>query len=242
MTTLRSALFLAGAVVLTSIFGVLVPLSRVLGRRPPFMLARSYARVMLMWIETSLGIRHEIAGWENVPRGPAVVMAKHQSAWETLFLEARFPDQCWIVKRELLWLPFVGWGLMAVRCIAIDRSSGTTAREQVVEQGARRLEEGLWVTIFPEGTRVAPGTRGRYGIGGALLATRTGAPILPIAHNAGEFWPRYAFRKRAGCVKVVIGPLIRTEGRDAVAVNNEVQEWIEAQMRVISGSEPHARA
>jgi 1-acyl-sn-glycerol-3-phosphate acyltransferase len=235
MTTLRSALFLAGALLLTSIYGVLVPLGRLLGKRVPFIVARSYARVMLVWIQASLGIRCEVAGWEHVPREPVIVMAKHQSAWETIFLEARFPDQCWIVKRELLWLPFVGWGLMAVRCIAIDRSSGTTAREQVVQQGAQRLKEGLWVTIFPEGTRVAPGKRGRYGIGGALLAARTGAPILPIAHNAGEFWPRYAFRKRAGCVKVVIGPLIRTEGRDAVTVNNEVQEWIEEQMERISG-------
>jgi len=234
MTTLRSALFLAGALVFTSIYGVLVPAGRLLGAKLPFILARSYARVMLAWIELSLGIRSDVSGWENVPKGPVVVMSKHQSAWETIFLEARFPDQCWIVKRELLWLPFVGWGLWAVRCIAIDRSSGMTAREQVVEQGAERLREGHWVTIFPEGTRVAPGKRGRYAIGGALLATRTGTPILPIAHNAGELWPRYAFRKRAGCVKVVIGPPILTEGRDAAAVNNEVQEWIEAQMRVIS--------
>ena len=235
MTTLRSALFLAGALVLTSIFGVLVPAGRLLGRRLPFILARSYGRVMLVWIEASLGIRYEVSGWENVPRGPVVLMAKHQSAWETIFLEARFPDQCWIVKRELLWLPFVGWGLWAVRCIAIDRSSGVAAREQVVEQGAQRLKEGHWVTIFPEGTRVPPGRRGRYGIGGALLATRTGTPVLPVAHNAGEFWPRYAFRKRPGCVQVVIGPIIPTEGRDAVSVNNEVQEWIEGQMRRISG-------
>lgn len=235
MTTLRSALFLAGALVLTAIFGLLVPASRLLGRKLPFIIARSYARIMLRWIEASIGLTYEVSGWENLPSEPVVVMAKHQSAWETIFLEARFPDQCWIVKRELLWLPFVGWGLMAVRCIAIDRSSGIASREQVVQQGARRLKEGLWVTIFPEGTRVAPGKRGRYGIGGALLATRSGAPILPIAHNAGEFWPRYAFRKRPGCVKVAIGPVIRTQGRDAVSVNNEVQEWIEGRMRVISG-------
>lgn len=235
MTTLRSVLFLAGALVVTSVYGVLVPASRILGASPPFVLARSYACVMLRWIRMSLGIRYEVSGWENVPPGPVVLMSKHQSAWETIFLEAKFPDQCWIVKRELLWLPFVGWGLWAVRCIAIDRSSGTTAREQVVQQGAVRLKEGHWVTIFPEGTRVAPGKRGRYGIGGALLATRTGTPVLPVAHNAGEFWPRYAFRKRAGCVKVVIGPVIRAQGRDAVSVNNEVQEWIEGQMERISG-------
>ena len=160
--------------------------------------------------------------------------AKHQSAWETLFMEAKFPDQCWIVKRELLWLPFVGWGLMAIRCIAIDRSSGTSAREQIVEQGAERLREGLWVSIFPEGTRVAPGKVGRYGIGGALLATRTGTPILPIAHNAGELWGRYSFRKSSGTVKVVIGPPIATQGRDPISVNNEVESWIEGQMEIIS--------
>jgi 1-acyl-sn-glycerol-3-phosphate acyltransferase len=241
MTTLRSVVFLAGGVLLTAIFGILVPSGRLLGKRAPFVLARTYARLMLGWIAASLGIRSSVEGWENVPAEPAIVMSKHQSAWETIFLEARLPDQCWIVKRELLWLPFVGWGLMAIRCIAIDRSSGMNAREQVVQQGRQRLQEGHWVTIFPEGTRVAPGKRGRYGIGGALLATRTGAPILPIAHNAGEFWPRYAFRKRAGCVKVVVGPLIRTEGRDAISVNQELERWIEDRMREIS-AEPHAGA
>jgi len=197
-------------------------------------LARTYTRVMLKWAEWSLGIRYEVRGWEHVPAAPAIIMSKHQSAWETLFLDAKFPDQCWIVKKELLWLPFVGWGLMAIRCIAIDRTSGSTAREQIVQQGAERLKDGIWVTIFPEGTRVAPGQRGRYGVGGALLATRTGAPILPIAHNAGELWPRYAFRKRPGVVQVVIGPLIETAGRDVLSVKNEVEDWIEGQMRVIS--------
>ena len=234
MTTLRSVLFLIGAFVVTAIYGVLVPLSRVLGRRAPFATARSYTTVMLRWVELSCGIAYEVRGWENVPTRPAIIMSKHQSAWETLFLESRFPDQCWIVKKELLWLPFVGWGLMAIRCLAIDRASGSTAREQIVQQGAERLKEGLWVTIFPEGTRIAPGKRGRYGIGGALLGTRTGAPILPIAHNAGEFWGRYAFKKKAGVVKVVIGPLIETAGRDVLSVNNQVEAWIEEQMRVIS--------
>jgi 1-acyl-sn-glycerol-3-phosphate acyltransferase len=235
MTTLRSLLFLLGALLVTAPFGVAVPLGRVFGVKVPFVLARTYTRVMLKWAELSLGIRYEVRGWEHVPRRPAIIMSKHQSAWETLFLETKFPNQCWIVKKELLWLPFVGWGLMAIRCIAIDRSSGGAAREQIVQQGAQRLKDGIWVTIFPEGTRVAPGQRGRYGIGGALLGTRTGAPILPIAHNAGELWPRYAFRKRPGVVQVVIGPLIETAGRDVLSVKNEVEDWIEGQMRLISG-------
>jgi 1-acyl-sn-glycerol-3-phosphate acyltransferase len=233
-TLLRSVIFLVGAIAITAPFGIAVPLGRIFGRYVPFVLARLYTTVMLVWIDWSLGITCEVSGWENVPKTPAVLMSKHQSAWETLFLESRFPNQCWIVKKELLWLPFVGWGLMAIRCIAIDRSSGHAARDQIVEQGAQRLKEGLWVTIFPEGTRVPPGKRGRYGIGGAMLATRTGTQILPVAHNAGEYWGRYAFKKTAGVVKVVIGAPIATEGRDVLSVNKEVEEWIEGQMRVIS--------
>ena len=239
MTTLRSLLFLAGAIPITAVFGILVPLGGLFGFRPASRLAAAYTETVLQWARLSVGIRWEVEGQENVPSHPVVLMAKHQSAWETLFMEARFPPQCWIVKRELLWLPFVGWGLMAVRCIAIDRSSGQSAREQIVAQGRERIAAGMWISIFPEGTRVAPGKAGRYGIGGALLATRTGTPILPIAHDAGEYWPRYAFRKRPGTVKVVIGPPIPTAGRDAISVNAEVQSWIESQMRRIS---PHRYA
>jgi len=234
MTTLRSIVFLAGSLAITAVFGFLVPGGMVVGFRGAAWMARTYTRIMLKWVEWSLGIHYDVKGWENVPRHPVIVMAKHQSAWETLFMEASFPAQCWIVKKELLWLPFVGWSLMAIRAIAIDRSSGTSAREQIVEKGGLRLKQGMWVSIFPEGTRTAPGKAGRYGIGGALLATRTGTPILPIAHNAGEYWPRYAFRKYPGRVQVVIGPLIQTEGRDVLSVNNEVQAWIEARMREIS--------
>jgi 1-acyl-sn-glycerol-3-phosphate acyltransferase len=235
MTELRSVLFLLGALAITAPFGILVPAGRLFGAEAPFTLARLYTKVMLRWVEVSCGIRYEVAGWEHVPKTPVVIMAKHQSAWETIFIESAFPSQCWIVKKELLWLPFVGWGLMAIRAIAIDRSSGSSAREQIVEQGAERLREGHWVTIFPEGTRVAPGTRGRYGIGGSLLATRTGTPILPIAHNAGEVWPRYAFRKHAGTVRVVIGPVIDPEGMDVLQAKNAVEDWIEGEMARITG-------
>ena len=234
MIALRSAIFLLGAVLITAVFGILVPLGGLFGYRVAARLAAIYAGLEIRWVELTCGITHEVQGWEHVPQFPVVIMAKHQSAWETLFMEWRFPPSCWIVKRELLWLPFVGWGLMAIRAIAIDRSSGQTARDQIIEQGSRRLKQGMWISIFPEGTRIAPGKRGRYGIGGALLATRTGTPILPIAHNAGEYWGRYAFTKRPGRVKVVIGPPIATQGRDAVSVNNEVEAWIEGQMRRIS--------
>ena len=239
MTALRSALFLLGSLAITAVFGFLVPLSGLFGFKAGAATARTYARLILAWAEVSCGIRYDVTGWENVPDRPVVLMAKHQSAWETIFMQAKFPPQCWIVKRELLWLPFVGWSLMVIRAIAINRKSGHSARDQIVEQGARRLAQGMWISIFPEGTRIAPGKRGRYGIGGALLATRTGTPILPLAHNAGEYWPRYAFRKHPGRVKVVIGPLIPAQGRDVISVNNEVEGWIEARMREIS-PERHA--
>ena len=234
MTGLRSAIFLVLSVLVTIPMGILVPTAGLFGYRAACAVAKAYAGCVVHLARICCGIRWQVRGWENVPGTPAILMAKHQSAWETVFMQASFPPQCWIVKKQLLWLPFVGWGLMGIRCIAIDRSSGKSARDQIVEQGAARISQGMWVSIFPEGTRVAPGKPGRYGIGGSLLATRTGTPILPIAHNAGEYWPRYAFRKRAGTIKVVIGPLIPTAGRDVLSVNNEVQGWIEGQMRLIS--------
>jgi 1-acyl-sn-glycerol-3-phosphate acyltransferase len=234
MTELRSALFLVLAFIVTPPFGIAVPLGGLFGYGPASRLAAMWAGLILLLARWCCGIRCEIQGQENVPDRPVVLMAKHQSAWETLFMESHFPPQCWIIKRELLWLPFVGWGLMGIRSIAIDRSSGHSAIEQIVEQGTRRIAQGMWVSIFPEGTRIPVGKRGRYGMGGAILATRTGTPIVPIAHNAGEYWGRYAFRKHAGTVRVVIGAPIATEGRAPAEVNREVEEWIEARMRELN--------
>lgn len=231
MTGFRSALFLLSSVLVTIPFGILVPLAGLLGYRAGCATAKLYAAIIVHLARICCGIRWQVRGWENVPSAPAVLMAKHQSAWETVFMQASFPPQCWIVKKELLWLPFVGWGLMGIRAIPIDRSSGKSARDQIVEQGARRIAQGMWVSIFPEGTRIPVGKRGRYGLGGAMLAVHTGTPIVPIAHNAGECWGRYAFRKHAGLVTVVIGKPIATAGRDAASVNAEVEGWIEARMR-----------
>lgn len=234
MTELRSTFFLALAFLVTPFFGIAVPLGGLFGYKPASFLAAVWARLIIEIAKVCCGIKWEVRGWENVPRRPAILMAKHQSAWETLFMECTFPPQCWIIKKELLWLPFVGWGLLGIRSIAIDRSSGHSAVEQIVEQGKRRLGQGMWVSIFPEGTRIPVGKRGRYGLGGSILAVRSGAPVVPIAHNAGEYWGRYAFRKHAGTITVVIGPPIATEGREASDVGREVEEWIEARMRELN--------
>jgi 1-acyl-sn-glycerol-3-phosphate acyltransferase len=234
MTAVRSALFLVLAVLLTIPFGIAVPLAGLFGYRPACATAKLYAAIILNLARLCCGIRWSVAGTENFPDRPVVLMAKHQSAWETVYMNGTFPPQCWIVKKELLWLPFLGWGLMGIRCIAIDRGSGKSARDQIVEKGALRIAQGMCVSIFPEGTRIPVGKRGRYGMGGALLATTTGTPIVPIAHNAGEFWGRNAFRKHAGTVRVVIGKPIETAGREAAVVNEEVEEWIEARMRELN--------
>jgi 1-acyl-sn-glycerol-3-phosphate acyltransferase len=234
MTEIRSALFLALAVLVTVPFGVAVPAAGLFGYRPACALASFYARIILHLARICCGIRWEVRGWENLPLGPSVIMAKHQSAWETVFMNSQFPYQCWIIKKELLWLPFVGWGLWGIRSIAIDRSSGHSAVEQIVEQGKKRLAQGMWVSIFPEGTRIPVGKRGRYGIGGAVLAVRAGVPVVPMAHNAGECWGRYAFRKHSGTVQVVIGKPIETAGRVPAQVSAEVEEWIEARMRELN--------
>ncbi|MDR1063876.1 MAG: 1-acyl-sn-glycerol-3-phosphate acyltransferase [Azoarcus sp.] len=177
-----------------------------------------------------LDIRYRVIGQEHIPAGPAVIVAKHQSAWETFGLQAIFPPLCFVLKRELLWVPFLGWGLASIPKIAIDRAAGKDALAQVIEQGRERLKEGLWVAVFPEGTRVAPGVRGRYKPGGAFLAKRAGVPLVPVAHNAGDFWRRNAFLKSPGEIVLSIGPPIETKGVRAEEVNRRARDWIENEM------------
>ncbi|RTZ44724.1 1-acyl-sn-glycerol-3-phosphate acyltransferase [Candidimonas sp. SYP-B2681] len=194
-----------------------------------------WPRLAIWGAKVILGIRWQIKGAENLPDGPAVMLSKHQSAWETMFIIGYMPrDMCFVYKRELHRIPFFGWGLALLRMIPIDRAKGRDAFEQVVKIGQERINEGRWPILFPEGTRMLPGKTGRYKLGGALLATRTQTPIIPVAHNAGECWPRNAFLKKPGLVTVSIGPLIQTEGLDADTVNKQVQEWIESEMRVLN--------
>lgn len=191
---------------------------------------------MAVWAaKVILGIRWQVKGWENLPDGPAILLSKHQSAWETLFFPAYMPRElCFVYKKELHLIPFFGWGLALLRMIPINRAKGRDAFEQVVRIGQERLNEGRWPILFPEGTRIAPGKAGRYKMGGALLSTRTHTPIIPVAHNAGECWRRKAFIKQPGLITVSIGPLIHPDGLSAEQVNERVQEWIESEMRVLN--------
>lgn len=181
----------------------------------------------LWWLKITCNLKHNIEGLENIPANASIIMSKHQSAWETLAIQLIFPPQVWILKRELLWLPIYGWGLASMQPIAIDRGSAIKSFRQIVKQGCERLAEGLWIVIFPEGTRVAPGKTQKYMPGGGMLAEKSGALIVPIAHNAGYFWPRNSIAKKSGIIQMVIGSAIDPKGKTANEITNEVEKWIE---------------
>jgi 1-acyl-sn-glycerol-3-phosphate acyltransferase len=191
----------------------------------------AWARFYVWLARWFLGIEYRVEGREHLPQqGAAVVLAKHQSTWETLALPVILPRFTYILKRELMWIPLFGWALGLLRPIAIDRSAGRLALDQIVAQGRERLDGGTWVLAFPEGTRVAPGHKRPYKKGGAVLAVETGYPVVPVAHNAGHFWPRRRVLKRPGTIHVVIGPAIATQGKSAEAVLRQAEHWIEATM------------
>ncbi len=195
-----------------------------------------WAHLQLWLLRHLCRLDYQIEGRENLPAGPAIVFSKHQSAWETLAYQVILPPFTWVLKRELLWIPIFGWGLAMLRPIAIKRGTGRRAVEQVVKQGIDRLAAGLWVLIFPEGTRLPPRTRRKYKQGGAILAAESGYPVVPIAHNAGSFWPRRGFVKHPGVVRVAIGPVIESRGRSAAEITKLSEDWIEATMARLEGT------
>lgn len=234
MTAIRSLIFLLLQLILTPVFSTLAIFTFPFAPLTRYRLISSYARTMIWLLRVVCGIRHEVRGIENLPKEPCIVLCKHQSAWETLALQVVFPPQVWVLKRELLWLPFFGWGLAMTSPIAIDRSDGKGAMKQLLKQGRDRLAKGFCVVIFPEGTRVPYGQRGKYKIGGALLASSTGTPVVPVAHNAGRLWGRNAFSKHPGVVTMSIGRPIATQGRKADEINAEVEAWIENEIQELA--------
>ncbi|HUH88331.1 MAG TPA: lysophospholipid acyltransferase family protein [Pusillimonas sp.] len=242
MAALRSTLFLLFLIITVIPYSFACVLWAPLPRKWRYRLTVGWPRLAVWGAKFFTGIRWQFKGYQNLPDAPVVILSKHQSAWETLFLPAYLPREvCFVYKKELHRVPFFGWGLALLRMIPINRSKGRDAFEQVVRLGQQRLDEGRWPLLFPEGTRIAPGKVGRYKMGGALLATRTGAMVVPIAHNAGECWPRNSFLKRPGLITVSIGPPIPTAGLEAEEVNRKVQEWIENEMRQLNPERYAAR-
>jgi len=191
-------------------------------------LGKLWGRINLEAVGIICGLKYRLHGWDKLPNGNCIVLSKHQSTWETIALRGLLPaTNTWVIKRELLWIPFFGWGMAALGPIALDRKAGRQAIKQLVQEGRQSLEAGRWVVIFPEGTRTSPGEHIKYNLGGALLAEKTGYPILPIAHNAGVFWKRRGILKFPGFIDLVIGDPIRTQGLKASEINLLVEGWIE---------------
>ncbi|MGD0501427.1 MAG: lysophospholipid acyltransferase family protein [Steroidobacteraceae bacterium] len=230
MQLLASLLFTAYLMVSACLWGGFMALCFFLPYRTQFAMARGWARRSLWMLDRLCGLKFTVEGRERIPAGNHIVMSKHASAWETIALFVIFPPQVWVLKRELLWIPLMGWGLKLLRPIAIDRGAGHRAVNQVIEQGKERLNEGLWVIIFPEGTRVARGETRKYGLSGALLAEAAGRLVVPVSHNAGDFWPRRGILKKPGTVRLVIGEPIEPGGKDPRDLNAEIRRAIEAAM------------
>ncbi len=230
MLWLRSFLFNLGMLIITPPFALLaialMPLPAVTRSR----IVSSWAHITMRWLALACNLRFRVIGHENIPDHPSVILSKHQSAWETIAFQTIFPSQIWVMKRSLLWVPFLGWAFAALSSIAIDRGAGREALKQLVTQGKDRLARGLWVVIFPEGTRIEPGKRSKYHIGGAWLATHAKATVVPVAHNAGEYWGKNSFIKKPGIIIVSIGKPIKAVGLKPDALNQMVEAWIENEM------------
>lgn len=233
MTLLRSALFWLTLLVITPPYALLALASAPLPRLARYRIISGWSRLVVACLRLICGVRWTVEGRENLPTTPAVILARHESAWETLAFQAIFPPQVHVLKRELLWIPFFGWGLALMSPIAIDRRRGLAALRQIARRGSERLGQQFWVVVFPEGTRVRPGERRKYQLGGAWLAAHSGAPVVPVAHNAGRLWPRNSFLKYPGKVTVRIGPPIDSAGKKPEAINAMAEEWIEAQQKTL---------
>ncbi len=233
MLFIRSLLFYLGQIVSTLIFAPVGVIAFPLNFNTRYFLITRWSVFNLWWLRICCGVKHVIIGNENIPDTPCIVMCKHQSAFETIALQLIFMPQVWILKRELLKIPVYGWGLASMQPIAIDRDSAIKSFRQIVEQGCSRLKQKLWVIIFPEGTRVAAGEKGTYLPGGGMLAEKSGADVVPIAHNAGYLWPRNSLIKKPGTVTFVIGPAIKSKGKTAKQITEEVEAWIEGTVETL---------
>jgi 1-acyl-sn-glycerol-3-phosphate acyltransferase len=232
---LGSTLFYIYVVFSTPIVGLAVLSAFFLPFSVRYKIADIWINYLLYMLKLCCGLTHEVEGLENVPKGQAaIIMSKHQSAWETIALRQIISPQTAVLKKSLLQIPFGGWALATLKPIAIDRSNQKEALKMLLDQGIERLQEGLCVLIFPEGTRVAPGAYKKFNAGGAMLASKSGFPVIPLAHNAGEFWPRNSFLKYPGVIKVKIGPVISTQNKGTKEINAETEEWISQAMKKIS--------
>ena len=232
---LRSSLLFVVTIITTVIISTCILLAAFFPFSLRYKLSVIWADISLWLAKNICHLNYEISGQENIPKDRnGIILCKHQSAWETIAMQQIFPTHVFLLKESLLWLPFWGWAMATLKPIAINRKNQKTALRKLVKLGSERLNEGLWVVVFPEGTRCAPGEKKKFSAGGCLLAQRSGYPVIPVAHNAGEYWPRYSFLKYPGTIKVKIGPLIESKNRKANDLNAKVEAWISDAMEEIS--------
>lgn len=242
MIFLRSALYLIILVIVVIPYCALVYCAAPFPRQMRWQVIAGWPRFAFWLSRHLLGIDYEVRGREHITREPCVILSKHQSAWETIAYTTIFPPHVYVLKRELLWLPFLGWGLAVMSPIAINRAERKRAMQRLIELGGERLKQGFSIMVYPEGTRIAVGRRGIYKLGGAVIAVQNGARVLPVAHNAGLVWPRNALLKYPGKVTVVIGPPMDTAGLSAAEVMRRVEDWIEGEMQHLAPPEAIARS
>ena len=228
---LRATVFWIGFATSTIIAGLITPILYLLPHSIQYKILLIWPYFNIWLLKVVCGLQYQVKGFENINiKENGILLPNHQSTWETIFLPTIFPSMSWVIKRELYKIPFYGWALPLLRPIGIDRKAGRSAVEQVKTIGKQRLDQGNWVCIFPEGTRVAPGIKARYKMGGAILANYSKYPVYPIAHNAGECWSRNSFIKRPGKITVSIGPKIESKNSSPSEINEAVRTWIEAEL------------
>ncbi len=235
LSLIRSIVFALLAALITPPYALLAIAIFFLPAMTRYRIISTWSVLMLWLARVICGVRWKVSGLDRLPKQPAIILSKHQSAWETLAFQAIFPPQVWVLKRSLLWVPFVGWGIAMLSPIAIDRGQRIRALKQTLEQGRARLAQGFWVVIFPEGSRVDPGTRGTWQVGGAWLATHTGAPVVPIAVNSGELWPRNGFTKHPGTIEIMVLDPIDPTGMKPATLNQLVEQRVEDAMLQLNG-------
>jgi len=230
----RSTLFATLVVAITPPYALLSWLVAPLPARARYRIVTSWSHIVIALARSICRIHYRVEGHPAPASGPYIVLAKHQSAWETLAFQVLFPPQVLVLKRGLLWVPFFGWGLATLSPITVKRGAPAQTLRRLLDQGKNRLAQGFWIVVFPEGTRVRPGERARFQGGGAWLACRTNVPVIPVAHNAGALWPKNGFLKFPGTVTVSIGAPIDPSGRKAEELNRTVEDWIEREMARIA--------
>lgn len=234
---LGSSLFFLYIFISVPIVGILILFSIIFPFSFRYKLSVLWAAFILWGAKIFCGLNYQVDGLENLPKDKAfIVLAKHQSAWETLALRSFLPVQTNVLKESLNWIPIGGWAMATLKPVSINRENQRSALLSLVKQGTERLKEGLVVVIFPEGTRAAPGENTKFKGGGAMLAHKSGYPVIPLAHNAGEFWPRYSFLKYPGTIQVKIGPIIESTGKKSNEINSEAETWIAQAMEEISNT------